>query len=110
MFLANPNGKDIEEFMKTDWEIREDMDVLYKIRGDKETMMLAEMREKAIINEQSRLNKARKEGIEKENSILRDVERVLKLITKKFVTLNNLFLNKRSHIWWKNINGGIVHL
>lgn len=43
--------------MKTDGEIRE-------------AMMLSEMREKAIMNEQSRLNGARKEGIEKENSNL----------------------------------------
>ena len=50
--------------MKTDGEIREVMDVLYKIRGDKEAMMLAEMREKAIMDEQSRLNGARKEGLD----------------------------------------------
>ena len=62
--------------MKTDGEIREAMDVLYKIRGDKEAIMLAEMRKKAIMDEQSRLNGARKEGIEKENSRLRDVKRV----------------------------------
>ena len=49
--------------MKTDREINEVMDVLYKIREDKEAMMLAEMREKAIMNEQNRLNGARKEGI-----------------------------------------------
>ncbi len=48
--------------MKTDGEIKEAMDVLYKISGDKEAIMLAEMREKAIMDEQSRLNGARKEG------------------------------------------------
>ena len=96
MFLANPNGKEIEEFMKTDAEIRDAMDVLYKIRGDKEAMMLAEMREKAIIDEQSRLNRARKEGIEKENSRLRYLERFLKLITKKFGTLNDVLKNMGS--------------
>ena len=41
--------------MKTDGEISEAMDVLYKIRVDKEAMMLAEMREKAIMDEQSTL-------------------------------------------------------
>lgn len=35
-----------EEFMKTDKEIREVMDVLYNISGDKDDVMLAEMREK----------------------------------------------------------------
>jgi predicted transposase/invertase (TIGR01784 family) len=62
IFLSNPTGKEIEKFMKTDGEIKEAMDVLYKISGDKEAIMLAEMREKAIMDEQSRLNGARKEG------------------------------------------------
>jgi len=48
--------------MKTDGEIKEAMDVLYKISGDKDSIMLAEMREKAIMDEQSRLNGARREG------------------------------------------------
>lgn len=63
-FLSNPTGKETEEFMKTDEEIKEAMDILYKISGDKEAIMLAEMREKAIMDEQSRLNGARKEGLE----------------------------------------------
>ena len=61
-FLSNPTGEEIEEFMKTDGEIKEAMDVLYKISGDKEAIMLAEMREKAMMDEQSRLNGARREG------------------------------------------------
>ena len=61
-FLSNPTGKEIEEFMKTDGEIKEAMDVLYKISGDKEAIMLAEMREKAMMDEQSRFNGAKKEG------------------------------------------------
>ena len=61
-FLSNPTGKETEEFMKTDGEIKEAMDVLYKISGDKEAIMLAEMREKAMMDEQSRLNGARREG------------------------------------------------
>lgn len=62
LFLLNPNDKEVDEFMKNDGEIKEAMDVLYNISGDKETVMLAEMREKAIMDEQSRLNGARKEG------------------------------------------------
>ena len=41
--------------MKTDGKINEVMNVLFKIRRDKEAMMLAEMREKAIMDEQNRL-------------------------------------------------------
>ena len=62
-FLSNPTGKEIEEFMKTDGEIKKAMDVLYKISSDKEAIMIAEMREKAIMDEQSRLEGARKEAV-----------------------------------------------
>ncbi|MDD3049196.1 MAG: PD-(D/E)XK nuclease family transposase [Bacilli bacterium] len=62
-FLSNPMGKETEEFMKNDGEIKEAMDVLYKISGDKKAVMLAEMREKAIMDEQSRLKGAREEGL-----------------------------------------------
>ena len=75
--------------MKTDGEIREAMD------------------------EQSRLNGTRKEGIEKENSRLRDVERVLKLITKKFGTLNHVFKKKIKNMGSDNLNlliENIVHV
>ena len=61
-FLSNPTGKETEEFMKTDGEIKEAMDVLYKISGDKEAVMLAEMREKAMMDEQSRFNGATREA------------------------------------------------
>lgn len=63
-FLSNPSGKENEEFMKSDGEIKEAMNVLHEISGDKETVMLAEMREKAIMDEQSRLKGAREEGRE----------------------------------------------
>lgn len=63
-FLSNPMGKETEEFMKNDGEIKEAMDVLYKISGDKKAVMLAEMREKAIMDEQSRLKGAREEGLD----------------------------------------------
>ena len=64
-FLSNPTGKETEEFMNSDEEIKEAMDVLYKISGDKESIMLSEMREKAIMDEQSRLKGALREGLEK---------------------------------------------
>ena len=54
--ILNLTGKNV---------IKEAMDVLYRISGDKEAIMLAEMREKAIMDEQSKLNGARKEGLDK---------------------------------------------
>lgn len=62
------------------------------------------MREKAIMDEQSRLNGARKEGIKKENSRLRDVKMVLKLLTKKFGTLNDVFKKKIRNMGSNNLN------
>lgn len=62
------------------------------------------MREKAIMDEQSRLNGARKEGIKKENSRLRDVKRVLKLLTKKFGILNDVFKKKIRNMGSNNLN------
>lgn len=67
-------------------------------------MILTEMREKAIMDEQSRLNGARKEGIQKENSRLRDVKRVLKLLTKKFGILNDVFKKKIRNMGSDNLN------
>lgn len=64
MFLANPGGKEIEELVKSDGEIKEAMDILYEISGDKESIMLANMREKALMDEQSRLKGAKEEGIQ----------------------------------------------
>lgn len=62
------------------------------------------MREKAIMDEQSRLNGAIKEGIQKENSRLRDVKRVLKLLTKKFGILNDVFKKKIRNMGSDNLN------
>ncbi len=63
-FLINPEGKEIDIMKKEDTEIKEAMDVLYNISGDKELIQLAEMRDKAIRDEKSRLQGARDEGRE----------------------------------------------
>ncbi len=47
---------------REDTEIKEAMDVLYSIIGDKELIQLAEMSDKAIRDEKSRLQGARDEG------------------------------------------------
>lgn len=47
---------------KEDNEIREAVDVLYKISGNKEVIQLADLREKAIKDEISRLKGAKDEG------------------------------------------------
>ncbi len=84
---------------KEDTEIKEAMDVLYNISGDKELIQLAEMRDKAIRDEKSRLQGARDEGREegkKEGKIEGKIEGIkqgakdalskstIKLLRKKF--------------------------
>lgn len=88
MFLANPNGSEVEELMKSDEAIREAMDALYEISGDKETVMLANMREKALMDEQSRLKGAKEEG-RKEG----ETEIVIKLLIQKFKELPEKYIN-----------------
>ena len=89
-FLSNPTGKETAEFMKTDVEIKEAMDVLYKISGDKEAVMLAEMREKAMMDEQSRLNGARREGLERGlKEIILDNLSEIGNVPKKLIELIN---------------------
>ena len=61
-FLANPSGKEIQDMAKTDSEIKEAMDVLYNISSDEELRRLIDLRELAIMDEQNRLNGAKKEG------------------------------------------------
>ncbi len=66
---------------KEDTEIKEAMDVLYNISGDKELIQLAEMRDKAIRDEKSRLQGARDEGREEGKRAL--AKSTIKLLRKK---------------------------
>lgn len=68
---------------KEDTEIKEAMDVLYNISGDKELIQLAEMRDKAIRDEKSRLQGARDEGI-KQGAKDALAKSTIKLLRKKF--------------------------
>lgn len=85
-FLINPEGKEIDIMKKEDTEIKEAMDVLYNISGDKELIQLAEVRDKAIRDEKSRLQGARdegrEEGIKEGKNIL--AKSTIKLLRKKF--------------------------
>lgn len=67
---------------KEDNEIRETVNILYKISGNKGVVDLAELREKAVKDEISRLQGAKAEGKEE-----RRAELVIKQLTKKFKIL-----------------------
>lgn len=61
-FLLDPKGREIDTLKKEDNEIREAVDVLYKISGNEDVIQLADLREKAIKDEISRLQGAKAEG------------------------------------------------
>ena len=62
-FIINPCSEEVQSIMVKDHEIKEAMDILSQISGDEEIVRLAEMREKAILDENTRLNAAKKQGI-----------------------------------------------
>ena len=70
---------------KEDTEIKEAMDVLYNISGNKELIQLAETRDKAIRDEKSRLQGARDEGREegREEGKSALAKSTIKLLKKK---------------------------
>lgn len=84
-FLANPSGKEIQDMAKTDIEIREAMDVLYNISSDEELKRLIDLRELAIMDEQNRLNEAKKEG---------KADLLIKQLISKFKSLPNEYRKK----------------
>ncbi|MEG2936540.1 MAG: Rpn family recombination-promoting nuclease/putative transposase, partial [Clostridium sp.] len=92
-FLINPKGKEIDILRKEDNEIKEVLDVLYQISGDSQTVILAELREKAIKDEVSRLQGAKDEGISEGASKL-----LIKQLTKKFGILSNEILESIKHL------------
>ena len=91
-FIELENGNEVwdgpihrftNKLKKEDTEIKEAMDVLYNISGDKELIQLAEMRDKAIRDEKSRLQGARDEGI-KQGAKDALAKSTIKLLRKKF--------------------------
>ncbi|AWK51275.1 transposase [Clostridium beijerinckii] len=92
-FLANPSGEEIQDMAKTDGEIKEAMDTLYDISSDEELRRLIDLRELAIMDEQNRLNGAKKEGI-KEGIEQGKSELLIKQLSKKFKILPEEYKKK----------------
>lgn len=97
-FLANPSGKEIQDMAKTDSEIKEAMDVLYNISSDEELRRLIDLRELAIMDEQNRLNSAKKEGIEQGK-----VELLIKQLIRKFKIIPDEYKDKIKFLSEENI-------
>ncbi|MEG0306476.1 MAG: Rpn family recombination-promoting nuclease/putative transposase [Clostridium sp.] len=96
-FLINPKGKEIDILKKEDAEIKEAMNVLYHISGDKKLIELAEMRDKAVRDEKSRLQGARDEGIAEgieKGAYKGKSELLIKILIKKFNGLSEEYIEK----------------
>lgn len=74
---------------KTDSEIKEAMNVLYNISSDEELRRLIDLRELAIMDEQNRLNGAKREGREQGKADL-----LIKQLVKKFKILPDEYRSK----------------
>lgn len=64
-FITDPESKEVNFMEENDKDIKEALETLKKISGDKKLRELAEIRDKAIRDELSRINGAIEEGIEK---------------------------------------------
>ena len=63
MFLENPNDSEVKAMTKKDKELENAMERLETISGDEHLRYIAELKEKAIHDEISALNGARREGL-----------------------------------------------
>lgn len=62
LFLDNPNSKEVFEIMKENQYIKEAMEELEEISYDEELRRVAELKEKAILDERNLINGALEEG------------------------------------------------
>lgn len=63
MFLNNPNEREVTRIMEENEEIKEAMEELEEISKDEQLRRIAELKEKAIRDEQNGLRHAREDGI-----------------------------------------------
>ena len=70
MFLDNPNSKEVGAIMKENKEIKSIADTLEQVSGDEKLRRIAELKEKAILDEKAALDYATKKGREEERYLL----------------------------------------
>ena len=63
MFLDNPNSKEVGAIMKENKEIKSIADTLEQVSGDERLRRIAELKEKAILDEKAALDYATEKGI-----------------------------------------------
>ena len=74
LFLDNPKSEEVQEIMKKNDNIKKAVDEFDKITKDKELRRIAELREKAILDENSMLSYAERKGLKKgKNTIAKNM-------------------------------------
>ena len=70
MFLDNPNSKEVGAIMKDNKEIKSIADTLEQVSGDEKLRRIAELKEKAMLDDKAALDYATEKGIAKERHTL----------------------------------------
>lgn len=65
MFLGNPNSKEVGAIMKDNKEIKSIADTLEQVSGDERLRRIAELKEKAMLDDKAALDYATEKGISK---------------------------------------------
>lgn len=90
MFLNNPNESEVSRIMEENKEIKEAMEELEKISKDEELRRVAELREKAIRDEQNGLRHAKAEGRDEgiKEGIKQGIKQGIQKVVKKLIQSN----------------------
>ena len=86
MFLNNPNEREVTRIMEENEEIKEAMEELEEISKDEQLRRIAELKEKAIRDEQNGLWHAREDGIKE--GLEKGIEQGIEKVAKKMIELN----------------------
>lgn len=94
MFLDDPNSKEVKEIMKENEDVKEAIIEVHKMTEDEKIQRLADLRQKAIMDEKAYWDTGRQEGIEQEK--LRIVQRMLekKIPKKQIVEITELTIEE----------------
>ena len=96
LFLDNPNTKEVEEIMEENEEVKDAVIEVKKLSEDEELQRLADLREKAIMDEkaiyQAGLDNGRKKGIEQgiKKGISKGKEEIVKKLIEKKMSIEDI--------------------
>lgn len=88
MFLNNPNEREVTQIMEENEEIKEAMGELEEISKDEQLRRIAELKEKAIRDEQNGLRHAREDGIKE--GIHQEKREIAKKLKKENLSIEKI--------------------